>query len=168
MRLCIENYVLSKMTISIKYPLSKFLDLFDQLHGARVFSKIAICSGYHRLRVREVDVSKIDFATCHVLYAIFIMSFGLTNIPSVFMTSINGIFRPLLVWCFTMFIDDIMLYSSSLDDHIEYLRTVLQTLQEHKLYAKFETCEFWLDAVKFLVVLCLVHAFWLILQKLKQ
>ncbi|XP_069147079.1 uncharacterized protein [Solanum lycopersicum] len=149
-RMCIDYRQMNKVTIKNKYPLSRIDDLFDQLQGACVFSKIDLRSGYHQLKIRATDVPKTAFRTRYGHYEFVVMSFGLTNAPAAFMSLMNGIFKPYLDLFVIVFIDDILVYSKSKKEHEEHLRMVLEMLREKKLYAKFSKCEFWLDAVSFL------------------
>ena len=149
-RLCIDYRQLNKVTIRKKYPLPRIDDLFDQLLGARVFSKIDLRSGYHQLRIRESDISKTAFRTRYGHYEFLVMSFGLTNAPTAFMDLINRVFCPYLDWFVIFFIDDILVYSRSKLKHERHLGLVLQTLRQYQLYAKFSKCEFWLSRVGFL------------------
>ncbi len=150
MRLCINYRQLNKVTIKNKYPLSRIDDLFDQLKGATVFSKIDLRSGYYQLRVKESDVPKTAFRTRYGHYEFLVMPFGLTNALAIFMDLMNRIFRPYLDKFVVVFIDDILIYSRDESEHAEHLRTVLQILREKKLYAKFSKSEFWLREVGFL------------------
>ncbi|KAG8490322.1 hypothetical protein CXB51_015498 [Gossypium anomalum] len=150
MRLCIDYRQLNKVTIKNKYPLSRIDDLFDQLKGATVFSKINLRSGYYQLRVEESDVPKTAFRTRYGHYELLVMPFGLTNAPAIFMDLMNRIFRPYLDKLVVVFIDDILIYSRDETEHVEHLRTVLQILREKKLFAKFSKSEFWLREVRFL------------------
>ena len=149
-RLCVDYRQLNKVTIRNKYPLPRIDDLFDQLQGARVFSKIDLRSGYHQLRIRESDVPKTAFRTRYGHYEFLLMSFGLTNAPAAFMDLMNRVFRPYLDRFVIVFIDDILVYSRSELEHERHLGLVLQTLRWHQLYAKFNKCEFWLSRVGFL------------------
>ncbi|XP_019237037.1 PREDICTED: uncharacterized protein LOC109217260, partial [Nicotiana attenuata] len=142
MRMCIDYRQLNKVTIKNKYPLPRIDDLFDQLQGARVFSKIDLRSGYHQLKIRDSDVPKTAFRTRYGHYEFLVMSFGLTNAPTSFMDLMNRVFRPYIDSFVIVFIDDILIYSRSLGEHEQHLRVVLQTLREQKLYAKFSKCEF--------------------------
>ena len=140
MRLCIDYRELNKVTLRNQYPLSRIDDLFDQLQGAKVFSKIDLRSAYHQLRVHDEDVSKTAFRTQYGHFEFLVMPFGLTNAPTTFMDLMKRIFRPYLDQFVIVFIDDILIYSGSGEDHAEHLRIVLQTLQEHRLYAKLSKC----------------------------
>jgi RNase H-like domain found in reverse transcriptase/Reverse transcriptase (RNA-dependent DNA polymerase)/Retroviral aspartyl protease/Integrase zinc binding domain/Retrotransposon gag protein len=150
MRLCIDYRQLNKVTIKNKYPLPRIDDLLDQLAGASVFSKIDLRSGYHQIRVRAEDVPKTAFRTRYGHYEFLVMPFGLTNAPAVFMDYMNRIFRPYLDKFVVVFIDDILIYSKSVEEHREHLHSVLRILRDHTLYAKLSKCEFWLKEVKFL------------------
>ena len=138
------------MTIQNQYPLPRIDDLFDQLQGVRVFSKIDLRSGYHQLKIRSEDVPKTAFRTRYGHYEFLVMPFGLTNAPVVFMDLMNRIFQPCLDQFVIVFIDDILIYSGSKEDNEEHLRVVLQILRENQLYAKFSKCQFWLNSVAFL------------------
>ncbi|WKA06902.1 hypothetical protein VitviT2T_024780 [Vitis vinifera] len=150
MRLCIDYRELNKVTVRNKYPLHWIDDLFDQLQGACVFSKIDLRSSYHQLRVRSEDVSKTAFRTRYGHYEFLVMSFGLTNAPVAFMDLMNRVFKPYLDQFVVVFIDDILVYSKTREEHERHLGIILQTLRDKQLYAKLKKCEFWLDKVSFL------------------
>ncbi|KAD7479676.1 hypothetical protein E3N88_02812 [Mikania micrantha] len=150
MRLCIDYRELNKITIRNRYPLPRIDDLFDQLQGAKCFSKIDLRSGYHQLKIKDSDISKSAFRTRYGHYEFVVMPFGLTNAPAVFMDLMNRVFHDFLDKFVIVFIDDILVYSKSKEDHEEHLRTVLEILRQKKLYAKFSKCDFWLDKVAFL------------------
>ncbi|KAL0549014.1 hypothetical protein IC582_013494 [Cucumis melo] len=150
MRLCIDYRELNKVTVKNRYPLPRIDDLFDQLQGATVFSKIDLRSGYHQLRIKDEDVPKTAFRSRYGHYEFIVLSFGLTNAPAVFMDLMNRVFREFLDTFVIVFIDDILIYSKTEAEHEEHLRMVLQTLRDNKLYAKFSKCEFWLKQVSFL------------------
>ncbi|GJT52124.1 putative reverse transcriptase domain-containing protein [Tanacetum coccineum] len=125
-------------------------DLFDQLQGLQFFSKIDLRSGYHQLRVHEDDIPKTAFRTRYGHFEFTIMPFGLTNAPAIFMDLMNRVCRPYLDKFVIVFIDDILIYSKTQEEHVEHLRLVLELLKKEKLYAKFSKCEFWLREVQFL------------------
>ncbi|GAU37549.1 hypothetical protein TSUD_369970 [Trifolium subterraneum] len=150
MRLCIDYRQLNKATIKNKYPFLRRDDLMDQLVGACVFSKIDLRSGYHQIRVKTEDIPKTAFRTRYGHYEYTVMPFGVTNAPGVFMEYMNRIFHSFLDKFVVVFIDDILVYSKSEEEHKEHLRIVLQVLKEKKLYAKLSKCEFWLKEVSFL------------------
>ncbi|GJR15202.1 putative reverse transcriptase domain-containing protein [Tanacetum coccineum] len=149
-RMCIDYRELNKLTIKNRYPLPRIDDLFDQLQGSSVYSKIDLRSGYHQLRVREKDIPITAFRTRYGHYEFQVMPFGLTNAPVVFMDLMNRVCKPFLDKFIIVFIDDILIYSENKEEHKEHLRIILGLLQKEKLYAKFSKCEFWLDSVKFL------------------
>src|SRR5512136_986780 len=149
-RMCVDYRALNDVTIKNKYPLPRIDDLFDQLKGATVFSKIDLRSRYHQLRIREEDIPKTAFTTRYGLYEFTVMSFGLTNAPAFFMNLMNKVFMEYLDKFVVVFIDDILVYSQSEEDHQHHLRLMLGKLREHQLYAKLSKCEFWLSEVKFL------------------
>ena len=150
LRMCVDYRSLNEVTIKNKYPLPMINDLFDQLEGATVFSKIDLRSGYHQLKIREQDIPKTAFTTRYGLYEYTVMSFGLTNAPAYFMNMMNKVFMEFLDKFVVVFIDDILVFSKNKQEHEVHLRLVLEKLREHQLYAKFNKCEFWLDEVAFL------------------
>ena len=137
------------MTIHNKYPLPCIDDLFDQLQEAFCFSKIDLHSRYHQLKVKEVDISKTAFHSCYGHYEFLVMSFGLTNALTAFRNLMNRIFKPFFDHFVIIFIDDILVYSKSWEEHEQHLRIILK-LRDHQLYTKFSKYEFWLDKVAFL------------------
>ncbi|KAH0661672.1 hypothetical protein KY284_026603 [Solanum tuberosum] len=150
LRMCIDYRQLNKVTIKNKYPLPRIDYLFDQLQGAKCFSKIDLRSGYHQVRVKDKDIPKTAFRTWYGHFEFLVMSFGLTNAPTTFMDLMNRVLKPFLDVFVIIFIYDILVYSRSEDDHANHLRQDLQILHDHKLYAKFSKCEFWLKSVAFL------------------
>ena len=149
-RMCVDYRALNAVTVKNKYPLPRIDDLFDQLQGACVFSKIDLRSGYHQLKIRPSDIPKTAFTTKYGLYEYTVMSFGLTNAPAYFMHLMNKVLMDFLDKFLVVFIDDILIFSKTKEEHEEHLRLVLQRLREHKLYAKFSKCQFWIDEVPFL------------------
>ncbi|KAK1694523.1 hypothetical protein QYE76_011220 [Lolium multiflorum] len=124
-RLCVDYRKLNDVTIKNKYPLPKIDDLFDQMNGAKVFSKIDLRTGYRQLKVRESDIPKTAFTTRYGLYEYTVMSFGLTNAPAYFMNLMNRVFMEYLDKFVVVFIDDILIYSKTEEEHEEHLRLVL-------------------------------------------
>ncbi|GKD42187.1 putative reverse transcriptase domain-containing protein [Tanacetum coccineum] len=142
--MCIDYRELNKLTVKNRYPLPRIDDLFDQLQGSSVYSKIDLRSGYHQLRVWEEDILKTAFKTRYGHYEFQVMPFGLTNAPAVFMDLMNRVSKPYLDKFVIVFIDDILIYSKSKQEHKEHLKIILE------LYAKFSKCEFWIPKVQFL------------------
>jgi hypothetical protein len=149
-RLCVDYHALNEVIVKNMYPLPRINDLFDQLRGACVFSKINLWSGYHPLKVRECDIPKTAFISRYGLYEFTVMPFGLTNAPAYFMYMMNKVFMEYLDKFIVVFIDDILVYSRNEEEHEGHLRLVLQKLRDHKLYAKLSKCKFWLKQVALL------------------
>jgi hypothetical protein len=141
-RMCVDYRLLNEVTIKNKYPLPRIEDLFDQMRDAKVFSKIDLRSGYHQMKIRWSDIPKTAFTTRYGLYVYTVMSFGLTNAPAYFMYLMNKVFMEYLDKFVVVFIDNILIYSKTEEEHEEHLRLVLQKLREHQLYAKFSKCDF--------------------------
>jgi hypothetical protein len=141
-RLCIDYRQLNKATIKNQYPLPRIDDLFDQMKGVTLFSKINLRSGYHQLRIREDDIHKTTFQMRFGHYEFTILPFRLTNAPGVFMILMNGVFHEYLDKFIQVFIDNILIYSWMMEEHEENLRLVLQCLRENKLYGKLSKCSF--------------------------
>ncbi|GJX54928.1 putative reverse transcriptase domain-containing protein [Tanacetum coccineum] len=141
---------LNKLTVKNRYPLPRIDDLFDQLQGSCYFSKIDLRSGYHQLHVHEDDIPKMAFRRRYGHFEFTIMPFGLTNAPAVFMDLMNRVCKMYLDKFVIVFIDDILIYSKTKEDHEVHLGLVLELLRKEKLYAKFSKCEFWLQEVHFL------------------
>ncbi|GJU55496.1 putative reverse transcriptase domain-containing protein [Tanacetum coccineum] len=149
-RMCIDYRELNKLTIKNRYPLPRIDGLFDQLQGSQYYSKIDLRSGYHQLRVHEDDIPKTAFRTRYEHFEFTVMPFGLTNAPAVFMDLMNRIRRPYLDKFVIIFIDDILIYSKTKEEHELHLGLILGLIKKEKLYAKFSKCEFWLREVQFL------------------
>ncbi|GKE38726.1 putative reverse transcriptase domain-containing protein [Tanacetum coccineum] len=149
-RMCIDYRELNKLTVKNCYPLPRIDDLFDQLQGSSIYSKIDLRSGYHQLKVQEQDIPKTAFQTRYGHYEFQVMPFGLTNAPAVFMDLMNRVCKPYLDKFVIVFIDDILIYSKDKKKHEEHLKALLELLKKEKLYAKFSKCEFWIPKVQFL------------------
>ncbi|GJW59884.1 putative reverse transcriptase domain-containing protein [Tanacetum coccineum] len=149
-RMCIDYQELNKLTVKNRYPLPRIDDLFDQLQGYNVYSKIDLRSGYHQLRVREENIPKMAFRTRYGHYEFQVMPFGLTNAPAVFMDLMNRVCKTFLDKFVIVFIDDILIYSKNKKEHEEHLKAILELHKKEKLYAKFSKCEFWIPKVQFL------------------
>jgi hypothetical protein len=148
--ICVDYRSLNEVTIKNKYPFPRIEDLFDQMKGACVFSKIDLRYGYHQLKIWESDIPNTTFHTRYGLYEYTVMSFGLTNAPAYFMYLMNKVFLEYLDKFVVVFIDDILIYSKTEEEHEKHLRLVLEKLRSNQLYAKFSKCEFWLTKVAFL------------------
>jgi hypothetical protein len=142
LRLCVDYQPLNAVTIKNKYPLLHIDILFDQLASARVFSKVDLRSGYHQIKIYLEDVLKTAFSTRYGLYEYLVMSFRLTNAHAHFMYLMNFVFMLKLDKFVVVFIDDILIYSKSEEEHAQHLRVILQRLWDHQLYAKFSKCAF--------------------------
>ncbi|GKE65491.1 putative reverse transcriptase domain-containing protein, partial [Tanacetum coccineum] len=149
-RMCIDYHEMNKLTVKNCYPLPRIDDLFDQLQGAHYFSKIDLRSGYHQLRVHEDDIPKTEFRTRYGHFEFTLMPFRLTNAPAIYMDLMNRVCKPYLDKFVIVFIDDILIYSKTKEDHKVHLRLMLELLTKEKLYAKFSKCEFWIQEVHFL------------------
>jgi hypothetical protein len=149
-RMCVDYRSLNEVTIKNKYLFLRIEDLFDQMKGASVFSKIDLRSGYNQLKIRESDIPKTAFHTRYGLYEYTVMSFGLTNAPAYFMYFMNKVFMEYLDRFIIVFNDDILIFFKTMEEHEEHLRLVLEKLKSNQLYTKFSKCEFWLTEVAFL------------------
>ena len=150
LRMCVDYRALNKITIKNKYPIPLIDDLVDQLHGAKIFSKIDLRSGYYQVRIHPDDIAKTAFRSRYGHYEFRVMPFGLTNAPATFMTLMQNVLRPLLDKCVIVYIDDILVYSRDPEEHAQHLRQVFQLLREHRLYGKMSKCAFFMEAVEFL------------------
>jgi hypothetical protein len=150
LRLCVDYQPLNVVTIKNKYPLPCIDILFDQLGGAKVFSKVDLRSGYHQIKIRLEDIPKTAFSTRYGLYEYLVMSFGLTNAHAHFMYLINSVFMLELDKFIVVFIGDILVYSKNEKELEQHLWIIMQQLCDHQLYAKFSKCVLWLKEIPFL------------------
>jgi hypothetical protein len=140
--LCIDYMYLNKITIKNKYPFPMIDDIFDQIIGFVVCSKIHLRSRYHQLRIKDMEIHKTNFRMRYGHYEFVVVSFGLTNAPTTFMCLMNSVLNKYLDKFFLVFVDDILVYSKTKEEKEEHLRMVLQVMREHQLYAKFNKCGF--------------------------
>jgi hypothetical protein len=150
MRMCVDYRALNNITIKNSYPLPRVDELFDRLHGAKYFSKIDLRSGYHQIRIAEEDIPKTAFRTRYGHFEFLVLPFGLTNAPGTFMHLMHETFRKFLDNFVLVFLDDILIYSNTLEEHKDHVQQVLETLRQSKLYAKESKCEFFRTEVEFL------------------
>ncbi|GAA5863847.1 hypothetical protein JCM5353_005516, partial [Sporobolomyces roseus] len=150
LRLCVDYRGLNSVTIKNKYPLPLINETLDRLIGARYFTKIDLRNGYHQLRIREGDEWKTAFRTRYGHYEYNVMPFGLTNAPASFQSLINNTLRPFLDRFVVAYLDDILIYSETLEEHQDHVRQVLAKMRKAKLYAKAEKCSFHSDQVEYL------------------
>jgi hypothetical protein len=148
--LCIDYRQLNKMTIKNKYPFPRIDDIFYHLRGATIFSKIDLRSGYHQVRIKDEDIHKTTFRTRYGHYEFVVVPFGLTNAPTTFMCLMNSVLNKYLDKFILVFVDDILVYSKTKEEHEEHLRLVLQVLRDHQLYAKYSKCDFFQKEIQYL------------------
>jgi len=149
-RLCIDYRAINRITIKNSHPLPRIDEMFEQLHGSTIFSKLDLASGYHQIRMHEDSIEKTAFKTKYGHYEYVVMPFGLTNAPATFQCVMNSILAPYLDRFVIVYLDDILVYSKNQDEHIRHLRTVLQVLREHKFYCKRSKCLFGVSQVEYL------------------
>jgi hypothetical protein len=149
-RLCVDYRALNQVTIKNKYPLPRIDVLFEQLRGAQVFSNFDLNSGYHQLRIHEEDIEKSSFSTRYGHFEFIVMSFGLTNAPAAFMEAMNRMLHEFLDDFVVLFLDDILIYSKTEEEHEWHLHLVLGALRKNQFYGKLKKCAFWLSEVAFL------------------
>jgi hypothetical protein len=150
MRMCMDYRALNDVTIKNRYPLPRIDELFDRLLGAKYFTKIDLRSGYHQIRIAEGDAEKTAFRTRYGHYEFLVLPFGLTNAPATFMHLMHQLLRPYLDNFVIVFLDDILIYSKTLEEHRQHVKQVLEELRKNKLYAKESKCEFFQAQVEFL------------------
>lgn len=149
-RLCIDYRALNKLTVKNRYPIPRIEDLLDQLRGAKFFSKIDLCSGYHRVKLAEADQPKTAFRTRYGLYEFVVLPFGLTNAPATFMNVMHHTLHPFLDQFCVVYLDDILVYSTNLSEHEKHLNLIFNTLREARLFVSTKKCELGRTTVEFL------------------
>lgn len=145
--MCIDYRKLDKVTIKNSYPLPRIDDLFDQLRGAIIFSSTDFRSSYHQVAVKEEHIKRTTFCTRYEHFEFPVMLFGVMNAPTTFIDMINRVFNRYLDKFIMVFIEDVLVYSPTYEDHARHLTIVLQTFHDHHLYAKLEKCKFWRDSM---------------------
>ena len=149
-RMCIDYRALNKITVKNRYPLPKVEELMDRLHGARYFMKIDLYSGYHQIRVRESDIQKTAFVTKYGAFEYLVMPFGLCNALATFQRVMNTILRDGLDRFVLVFLDDILIYSRTKEEHEKHIRAVLDPLRSEKFFGRIKKCDFYQAEVEYL------------------
>ena len=148
--MCIDYRALNKITLKNRYPIPRIDDLFDQLQGAKYFSAIDLAQGYHQIHIPPEDVPKTVFRTPLGHFQFKVLGFGLTNAPATFQQVMNDVFKHHIGQFVLVYLDDILIFSRSREEHLQHLDKVLQILQNHKLYARLHKCKFFLEELEYL------------------
>ena len=149
--MCIHSRAINKITVKYEFSIPRLSDLLDQLHGAKFFSKIDLQSGYHHIIIKSGDEWKNAFKTTEGLFKWLVMPFGLSNAPATFMRLIHQVLQSFLGKYVVVYFDDILVYNSSVSDHLGHLQSIFQALRSYKLYINLKKCTFLVDKLIFLV-----------------
>ena len=149
-RMCVDYRALNRQTVKDRYPLPRIDDLLDRLGKARHFTTLDLATGYHQIAVKEADIPKTAFRTQRGQFEFVVMPFGVTNAPSTFQRMMNQIFKDEMDKFVLVYLDDILVYSATLQEHIQHIRETLDRLRKAKLYARLHKCEFFQTRVEYL------------------
>ena len=166
--MCVDYRALHKVTVHNRYPLPQIDELLDRLPGSRFFTKIDLRSGYHQIRMHPDSIQKTAFRTRYGHFEFLVLPFGLTNAPATFMHLMHQIFREQLDQFIIIFLDDILVYSRTMQDHIDHVRKTLQILRKHRLYGKVSKCAFFRHQVEYLSHVVIAEGIALIQKKCRQ
>ena len=149
-RMCPDFRSLNKFMVKDKFPIPVVDDLLDELNGSQLFTKLDLHSGYHQIRMKEVDIQKTAFQTHEGHYEFLVIPFGLCNAPSTFQSLMNYLLKPYLRKFVLVFFDDILIYSLTWEKHLQHVDLLLQLLRKHKLFVKLSKYSFGMKEVKYL------------------